>query len=39
MHVMLMGLKKPLVEGQKFELDFLFEVAGPRQVEVIVRKD
>jgi copper(I)-binding protein len=39
LHVMLMGLKKPLVEGQKFELDFLFEVAGPRKVEVVVRKD
>jgi copper(I)-binding protein len=39
MHVMLTGLKKPLVEGQKFELDFVFEVAGPRKVQVIVRKD
>ena len=38
MHVMLMGLKKPLVEGQKFQLDLLFEVAGPRRVEVVVRK-
>ena len=35
---MLMGLKKPLVEGQKFELELLFEVAGPRKVRVVVRK-
>ena len=39
MHVMLMGLKKPLVEGQKFDLELLFEVAGPRQIKVVVRKD
>ncbi len=38
MHVMLMGLKKPLVEGQAFELEMLFEVAGPRKVAVKVRK-
>ena len=38
MHVMLMGLKKPLIEGQEFELELLFEVAGPRKVQVIVRK-
>jgi hypothetical protein len=38
MHVMLMGLKKPLVEGQKFELELLFEIAGPRKVQVVVRK-
>lgn len=38
MHVMLMGLKKPLVEGQTFELELLFEVAGPRKVTVAVRK-
>jgi copper(I)-binding protein len=38
MHVMLMGLKKPLLEGQKFELELLFEVAGPRKVRVAVRK-
>ena len=38
-HVMLMGLKKPLVEGQKFELELLFEVAGPRKIQVAVRKD
>jgi copper(I)-binding protein len=38
MHVMLMGLKKPLVEGQTFELDLVFEVAGARKVKVVVRK-
>lgn len=38
MHVMLMGLKKPLVEGKTFELELLFEVAGPRMVKVTVRK-
>ena len=39
MHVMLMGLKKPLVEGKTFEIELLFEVAGPRKVKVAVRKD
>jgi periplasmic copper chaperone A len=38
-HVMLMGLKKPLVEGQTFELELMFEVAGPRKFKVVVRKD
>ena len=37
-HVMLMGLKKPLIAGQKFELELLFEIAGPRKVAVIVRE-
>ncbi len=37
MHLMLMGLKQPLVEGQKFDLELLFEVGGPRKVEVVVR--
>ena len=37
MHVMLMGLNKPLVEGQKFDLELLFEVGGPRKVAVVVR--
>ena len=36
-HVMLMGLKKPLIAGQKFELQLLFEVAGPRRIAVVVR--
>jgi len=39
MHLMLMGLKQPLVEGKTFEIELLFEVAGPRKVEVTVRKD
>lgn len=38
LHVMLMGLKKPLVAGQKFELELLFEVAGPRRVMVSIRE-
>lgn len=38
MHLMLMGLKKPLVEGQKFELNLVFEVSGARKVKVVVRK-
>jgi hypothetical protein len=37
-HVMLMGLRKPLVAGQKFELELLFEVAGPRRVVVPIRE-
>lgn len=36
-HVMLMGLKKPLVAGKKFELELFFEVAGPRRVVVSIR--
>ena len=39
MHLMLMGLKQPLVEGKDFEIVLLFEVAGPRTVTVAVRKD
>ena len=37
MHVMLTGLRKPLVAGTTYELDLLFEVAGPRKVRVEVR--
>ena len=36
-HVMLTGLKKPLVEGQVFDLELVFEVSGPRKVKVVVR--
>ncbi len=36
-HVMLMGLQKPLLAGQVFELELVFEVAGPRKVKVTVR--
>ena len=39
MHLMLMGLKRPLVEGQAFEIELLFEVAGPRKVKVAVRRN
>ena len=39
MHLMLVGLKRPLVEGKGFEIELLFEVAGPRKVKVAVRKD
>ena len=38
MHLMLVGLKQPLVEGRTFELQMLFEAAGPREVKVVVRK-
>lgn len=37
MHVMLMGLRKPLEAGTTYELDLLFEVAGARKVKVLVR--
>ena len=39
MHLMLMGLRQPLAEGQAFEIELQFEVAGPRKVKVAVRKD
>jgi copper(I)-binding protein len=39
MHVMLIGLKQPLTEGKTYDLELLFEVAGPRKVKVAVRKD
>ncbi len=38
MHLMLMGLRKPLVAGHPFALNLLFEVAGPRTVTVEVRR-
>ncbi len=38
MHVMLIGLRKPLVTGATYDLDLLFEVAGPRKVRVQVRE-
>lgn len=37
-HVMLTGLRQALVEGQEFELELVFELAGPRKVKVRVRK-
>jgi len=39
LHVMLTGLRKPLVAGTSYDLDLLFEVAGPRKVKVTVRAD
>lgn len=38
LHVMLMGLKKPLIAGKTFVLELVFEVAGPRRVTVTVRE-
>jgi copper(I)-binding protein len=39
MHVMLTGLRRPLAGGTTYELELLFEVAGPRKVTVTVRPD
>ncbi|HEU0225977.1 MAG TPA: copper chaperone PCu(A)C [Steroidobacteraceae bacterium] len=39
LHVMLMGLKGPLKQGQVFELALLFEVAGPVKVRVTARRN
>ena len=36
LHIMLMGLRAPLVEGQTFTLTLTFEKAGPMEVEVPV---
>lgn len=36
LHVMLTGLKAPLVTGTTFELELVFEIAGPRSVAVAV---
>jgi copper(I)-binding protein len=38
LHIMLIGLKKPLVAGQTFPLRLRFEKAGELPVEVTVRK-
>ena len=38
MHIMLLGLKQPLHEGQSFPLTLTFEKAGPRVVTVAVEK-
>ena len=37
LHIMLFGLKQPLVTGQTFDLKMQFEVAGTLQVKVLVR--
>ena len=36
-HVMLMGLRKPLEKGHRFDLDLHFETAGKRTVRVVVQ--
>lgn len=38
-HVMLMGLKRPLVSGQSFELTLTFENAGDITTTVMIKKD
>jgi len=37
LHIMLMGLKQPLVQGQTFALNLVFERAGAVTVKVLVR--
>jgi len=37
LYLKLMGLKKPLVAGQSYDLELVFEVAGPRRLVVAVR--
>jgi copper(I)-binding protein len=37
-HIMLMGLKRPLKEGERFPLTLTFRKAGQREVEVRVEK-
>lgn len=37
-HIMLIGLKAKLVEGQKFPLTLIFEKAGAQQITVEVKK-
>lgn len=36
LHVMLMALKTPLIEGEKFPLNLTFERTGSIQVQVMV---
>ena len=38
MHIMLMGLKAPLKEGERFPLTLTFEKAGTLEVEVVVQR-
>jgi copper(I)-binding protein len=38
LHVMLIGLKAPLKEGERFPLTLTFERAGTIEVEVVVEK-
>jgi hypothetical protein len=39
LHMMFIGLKAPLEDGQTFPLTLTFEKAGETTVEVTVRKD
>jgi hypothetical protein len=39
LHIMFIGLKAPLEDGQTFPLTLTFEKAGETTVEVTVRKD
>ena len=36
-HVMLMGLRRPLEKGERFDLDLVFEKAGKRTARVVVQ--
>ena len=36
-HVMVMGLRKPLKAGDRFDLTLLFDKAGPRKVTISVK--
>ena len=36
-HLMMMGLKRPLKEGERFKIELKFEKAGPREVEFAVQ--
>lgn len=36
-HVMIMGLKRPLQAGDRFDLTLLFDKAGPRKVSITVK--
>jgi hypothetical protein len=38
LHIMLMGLKAPLKEGERFPVTLTFERAGPLEIEVTVEK-
>lgn len=38
LHIMLFGLRKPLVAGQTFTMEFVFELAGAQRVIVAVRE-
>jgi hypothetical protein len=38
LHIMLFGLKQPLVAGQSFRVELGFELSGKQQVTVKVRE-